>query len=161
MIMTYTSGVRNSPKNFLHKGAFKLKRNSIIIPSKIIVNLMIFLKGAQDQLPECDEHSVQSHNKVGPRCFNIFTQQPIHKHSMQNNRCAITKMFYRAAQPPKCLIVTIIKERLPAELSKRMHNGADEDLLKGAEEAGDENYYDEIKDDNAIMGTGIRLKWLQ
>ena len=78
---------------------------------------------------------------------------------MQNNRCAITKMFYRAAQPPKCLIVTIIKERLPAELSKRMHNGADEDLLKGAEEAGD--YYDEIKDDNVIMGTGIRLKWIQ
>ena len=80
---------------------------------------------------------------------------------MQNNRCAITKMFYRAAQSPKCLIVTIIKERLPAELSKRMHNGADEDLLKGAEEAGDENDYDEIKDDNVIMGTGIRLKWLQ
>ena len=71
---------------------------------------------------------------------------------------------YRAAQSPKCLIVTIIKERLPAELSKRMHNGADEDLLKGAEEAGDEDDYDEIKDDDIIMVTGmvkIRLKWLQ
>ena len=161
MIMTYTSGLRNSPKNCLHKGAFKLKRSSVVIPSIMIVILMIFLKGAQDQLPECDEHSVQSHNKVRPRCFNIFTQHPIQKPSMQNNRCAITKMFYRAAQSPKCLIVTIIKERLPAELSKRMHNGADEDLLKGAEEAGDENDYDEIKDDNVIMGTGIRLKWLQ
>ena len=76
----------------------------------------------------------------------------------------ITKMFYRAAQSPKCLIVTIIKERLPAELSNRMHKGADEDLFKGAEEAGDEDDYDEIKDDNIIMGTGmvrIRLNWLQ
>ena len=42
--MTYTSGVRNSPKNFLHKGAFKLKRSSIIIPSKMIVNLIFFSK---------------------------------------------------------------------------------------------------------------------
>ena len=60
--------------------------------------------------------------------------------------------------------MTIIKERLPAELSNRMHNGADEDLLKGAEEAGDKDDYDEIKDDNMITGTGmvkIRLKWLQ
>ena len=91
--MTYTSGLRNSPKNCLHKGAFKLKRSSVVIPSIMIVILMIFLKGAQDQLPECDEHSVQSHNKVRPRCFNIFTQQPIQKPSMQNNRCAITRMF--------------------------------------------------------------------
>ena len=64
----------------------------------MIVNLMIFLKGAQDQLPECDEHSVQSHNKVRPRCFNIFTQQPTHKPSMQDYQYVITKMFYRAAQ---------------------------------------------------------------
>ena len=69
------------------------------------------------------------------------------------------KCFTEQRNHQNALIVTIIKERLPAELSKRMHNGADEDLLKGAEEAGD--YYDEIKDDNVIMGTGIRLKWLQ
>ena len=46
-----------------------------------------------------------------------------------------------------------------------MHKGADEDLLKGAEEAGGEDNYDEIKDDNIIMGTTrmvkVRLKWLQ
>ena len=60
--------------------------------------------------------------------------------------------------------MTIIKERLSAELSNRMHKGADEDLLKGADEAGGEDNYDEINDDNIIMGTRmvkIRLKWLQ
>ena len=74
------------------------------------------------------------------------------------------KCFTEQRNHQNALIVTIIKERLPAELSNRMHKGADEDLLKGADEAGGEDNYDEINDDNIIMGTRmvkIRLKWLQ
>ena len=127
----------------------------------MIVNLIFFSKVPRTSCQNVMNTVCNPTTRCDHKCLNIFTQQPTHKPSMQDYQYAITKMFYRAAQPPKCLIVTIIKERLPAELSKRMHNGADEDMLKGAEEAGDENYYDEIKDDNAIMGTGIRLKWLQ